>query len=143
MTVETDHHEGFDLSGLRRDPGPDVLHSPILPLLQPRTRRPIDILSLKVRSERAPGPAIVIRRAFRRGTYAHGAYVVQINAIHIVALHHGLHEIHDEGAEGLVVCGVSALRCALAGELRIEVVTSIHHREPGMDLYAHRLRLLD
>src|SRR3569623_514112 len=143
MPLDTDHHVGVDMSGLSREPGHDVLHRPLLLLLQPRTRRPLDILSLQVRSERAPGPAIVIRRAFRRGSYAHGAYVVQINAIHIVALPHVQHEIHDEGAEGLVVCVVSALRCALAGELRIEVVTSIHHREPGMDLYALRMRLLD
>src|SRR3569623_1511783 len=143
MTVAADDQSRLDLATLGRSAGHDVFYCGFLPKLNARARVADHESCQHVHREIASRLAGVVRLAGVRGAAAHGANVIEVDAVDDVTPHHVQHEIHNEGADGLDVDVVGPRRRARAGELWMKIAGTERHGKPGMDLYPHGVRLLD
>src|SRR3569832_519877 len=143
MTVDADVFSWFVFVTLGRYAGHDVFYCGFLPKLNARARVADHESCQHVHREIASRLAGVVRLAGVRGADAHGANVIEVDAVDVVTPHHVQHKIHNEGAEGLVVDVVGPLRRARAGELWMKIAGTERHGKPGMALYPHGVRLLD
>src|SRR3569833_3650166 len=121
MPVDADDQSMFDLATLGRYAGHEVFFCGFLPKLNARARVADHESCQHVHREIASRLAGVVRLAGVRGADAHGANVIEVDAVDVVTPHHVQHEIHNEGAEGLVVDVIGPLRRARAGVMWMKI----------------------
>src|SRR3569623_1150020 len=143
MTVDADDQSRFDLATLGRYAGHENIYYGNMPKLNARARVADHEACQHVHREIASRLAGVVRLAGVRGADAHGANVIEVDAVDVVTPHHVQQEINNDGAEGLVVDVIGPLRRARAGVLWMKIAGTERHGKPGMDLYPHGVRLLD